>query len=141
MVSKKKKPRTFQKMGYRKLQRKNSRNRNLLTKEHQQWLKENHYKNVGWDRVISLYQKILELQREEQINDLDLEELFLEADRIGNKYFSGQEIQEQQQKISVELNEIAEILDTQFPAQQAEVIDYSQGKMGKKKRSRRAKVK
>jgi len=128
-------------MGYRKLQRKNSRNRNLLTKEHQKWLKENNYKNVGWERVISLYQKILELQREAQINDLNLEELFIEADRIGNKYFSGQEIQEQQQKIAMELNEITDILDNQFPKQQAEVIDYSQGKMGKKKRSRRVGVK
>ena len=141
MVSKKKKPRKFQRMGYRKLQRKNSRNRNLLSKEHQKWLKENNYKNVGWERVISLYQKIQELQREAQINDLSLEELFLEADRIGNKYFSGQEIQEQQQKIAVELNEIAEILDNQFPSQQAEVIDYSQGKTSKKKRRRRVKVK
>ncbi len=141
MISQKNKPRTYLRMGYRKLQRKNTRNRNLLSKDHQKWLKDHNYKNVGWEQIISLYQKILDLQREEQINDLSLEELFLEADRVGNKYLSGQEIQAQQQKIAVELNEITEILDTQLPPQQAEVIDYSQKKMSKKNRSRRVKVK
>ena len=140
-MSKKNKPRTFQRMGYRKLQRKNSRNRKLLNKEHQQWLKDHGYKNVGWENLISLYQKIEELQREEQINDLSLEELFLEADRIGNKYLSGQEIHEQQQKIAAELNEIAEILDTQLPPQQPEVVDYSQSKRVTKKRRKRVNAK
>ena len=120
-----KKTRTFQNMGYRKVQRKNSRNRNLLNKENQNWLKTNGYRNIGWDNVINLYQKITELQRQEQIHNLDLEELFLEADRIGNKYFSDQEIYEKQQTIAQELNEIAEIIDSQFSKDRIEVIDYS----------------
>ena len=85
MLRQNKQARTFEGMSYRKVQRKNSRNRNLLSKQQQQWLKKNSYRNIGWDNVISLYRKIAELQRQEQINNLDLEELFLEADRIGNK--------------------------------------------------------
>ena len=52
---------TYEGMSYRKVQRKNSRNRNLLTKENRKWLKNNGYKNIGWKNVIGLYQKIAEL--------------------------------------------------------------------------------
>lgn len=123
-----KKRKTFQNMSYRKVQRINARNRSLLKVEHQQWLKNNGYRNIGWNNIIALYDKISELQRQEQINDLDLENLFLEADRIGNKYFSEREIYEKQQKIAEELNEIAKIIDFQFPDKQIEVIDYSKNK-------------
>ena len=87
-------------MGYRKVQRKNSRNRSQLTTENQKWLKDNGYRNIGWNNVISLYEKIIELQDKERINDCSLEELFLEADRIGNKYFTSQEINKRHKKNS-----------------------------------------
>ena len=119
------KARTFEGISYRKVQRKNLRDRNLLTPEHQKWLKTNGYRNIGWDNVIKLYQKIRELINKERIYDSSLEDLFLEADRIGNKYLSSQEIQQRQQKIALELNEIANIIDSQYPDNKIEVVDYS----------------
>ena len=131
--------RTFKGMKYRKVQRKNSRNRDLLTKENRQWLKNNSYKNIGWNNVIALYQKIVELQREEQINDLDLESLFLEADRIGNKYFTDKEIYEKQQALAKEVNEIAEIIDRQFSDNEIEIVDYSKNNRQLLKNSKKIK--
>lgn len=125
MKNKKSSAKTFENMGYRKVQRKNSRNRKLLTTEHQKWLKDNGYRNIGWDNVINLYQKIAELQSEERIDNLDLEELFLEADRIGNKYLSSEEIRENEQKLAREVNQIADIIDSQFPDNTLTVVDYS----------------
>ena len=125
MANNKLEPRTFKRMGYRQVQRKNSRNRNQLTAEHQKWLKDNGYRNIGWSNVISLYEKIIDLQDKERINDFSLEELFLEADRIGNKYFTNQEINERHKKIAIEVNQIAEIIDLQFPDNKLEIFDYS----------------
>ena len=125
MTNRKNKARTFKRMSYRQIQRKNSRNRKLLIKENQQWLKDNGYRNLGWQNIINLYNKIKEFQQEENIKSLSLEELFLEADRIGNKYYQPQEIQQRNLKIAKELNEIADIIDTQFPDRLTEVIDYS----------------
>ena len=113
-------------MKYRKVQKNNSKNRNKLKKEEQQWLKDNNYKNIGWNNVINLYQKIEELLDKAKIDDLTLEELFLEADRIGNKYLTSQEIQDFNQKLSKEVNEIAEEIDKQFPETEVEIIDFSQ---------------
>lgn len=113
-------------MKYRKVQKSNSQNKNKLKKEEQQWLKDNSYKNIGWNNVIDLYQKIEELLDKAKIDDLTLEELFLEADRIGNKYLTSQEIQDFNQKLSKEVNEIAEEIDKQFPETEVEIIDFSQ---------------
>ena len=123
-------------MNYRRVQKNNSRNRNKLKKEEQKWLKNNGYKNVGWENVISLYQKIEELLDKAKIDDLTLEELFLEADRIGNKYLTSQEIQDFQQKLSQEVNEIADEIDRQFPETEIEIIDFS--KQTNKKYRRKA---
>ena len=125
MVNKKGKARTFKRMSYRQIQRKNSRNRKLLIQEKQQWLKDNGYRNLGWQNVINLYNKIQEFQQAENIKSLSLEELFLEADRIGNKYYQPQEIQQRNLKIAKELNEIADIIEARFPDRLTEVIDYS----------------
>ena len=65
------------------------------------------------------------MQQKETVKSLSLEELFLEADRIGNKYLNSQEINQRNQRIAQELNEIAEIIDSQYPDQTLEVIDYS----------------
>ncbi len=98
MTSKKTKARTFQRMKYRTVQRKNSRNRLKLSPENQQYLKDNGYRNIGWTNVISLFEKIIELQKQESINNLSLEELFIEADRVGNKYLTNKEINDRHLK-------------------------------------------
>ncbi|MGM3305521.1 hypothetical protein ACSQ6I_05930 [Anabaena sp. WFMT] len=126
MTNKKNKNKTFQGMSYREIQRANSNNRNNLHKEDQRWLKDNGYKNIGWDDVIKLYQKIKDFLDKYQLQDLTLEELFLEADHIGNKYLSDQEIQEFNQKLAKEVNEIADEIDKQFPDTEIEIIDFSQ---------------
>ena len=136
MKRQKSQARTFENMGYRKVQRKNSRNRKLLTAEHQKWLKNNGYRNIGWQNVINLYQKIAELQSEERIDNLDLEELFLEADRIGNKYLTNEEVRANEQKLAQEVNQIAEIIDSQFSDNTITVIDYS-NQYKKSQRSRK----
>lgn len=124
MDTKKTKKTTFNGMSYREVQRVNSKNRNKLLKEDKNWLKENGYKNVGWNNVISLHQKIEEFLDKYIIKDLSLEELFLEADRIGNKYLSNQEIEAFNQKLAKEVNEIAEEIDRQFPDTIVEIIDF-----------------
>ncbi len=125
MAHKKNEVRTFEGMRYRQVQRKNSRNKNLLLKEQQKWLKAKGHRNVGWNNVIDLFKKIKEIQEEEHIKSLDLEELFLEADRIGNKYLDSKEIERRNAVIAKELNQIVKIIDKQFPDNAVEVIDYS----------------
>jgi hypothetical protein len=125
MVNKKSKKRKFNGMSYREVQSINSEKRNNLKKEDQKWLKDNVYKNVGWDNIINLYQKIEEFLDKYPLKDLTLEELFLETDRIGNKYLTSQEIEEFNYKFSKEVNDIAEEIDKQFPNTEIEVIDFS----------------
>lgn len=125
MVNKQNKARTFEGMKYRQIQRKNSRNKKLFPNEKQILLKEQGYRNIGWNNVINLFKKIKEIQQEEYIKSLDLEELFLEADRIGNKYLDSKEIDRRNAVIAKELNQIVNIIDKQFPDNAVEVIDYS----------------
>jgi hypothetical protein len=115
----------FQGMSYREVQITNSKNRTKLHKKEQAWLKENSYKNIGWDNVINLFSRIEEFFNKHQVAELTLEELFLEADRIGNKYLTTQEISEFNQKFAIEVNEIAEKIDQQFPDTEVEFIDFS----------------
>ena len=122
MASKK---RIFSGMSYRAVQRSNSNRRSDLPKKEQIWLKENGYKNVGWDNVIKLYQKLNELMLQSDANEDTLEELFLKADRIGNKYQTPAEIREFNQKLSVAVNDVAEEIDRQFPETEIEFVDYS----------------
>lgn len=113
-------------MSYREVQLANSKNRNELSKADQQWLKNSGYKNVGWDKVIILYKKIEELLRErDNLNDLSLGDLFLEADRIGNKYLTKEEITENNQKLARANTMINDQIDRSFPDQEDEVIDFS----------------
>ena len=120
------KKRNFRGMSYRVVQLANSNNRSKLHQKDQIWLKENFYKNVGWDNVVNLYQKIEELIDSYKAEDLTLEELFIEADRIGNKYLTNQEINDYNQSLSKEVNEVAEEIDRQFPETEIEFIDFSQ---------------
>ncbi|MEA5602527.1 hypothetical protein [Nostoc sp. UHCC 0252] len=115
----------FNGMSYRDTQRINSKNRNKLKQEDIHWLKTEGYKNVGWNNLISLYHKIKDLLDKYQYEELTLEELFLEAERIGNKYLTSQEIQETNHKLAKEVNEIAEEIDKQYPDTEIEFIDFS----------------
>jgi predicted Rossmann fold nucleotide-binding protein DprA/Smf involved in DNA uptake len=115
----------FQRMTYRQVQHSNSENKNKLDREDRIWLKTNKYKNVGWDNVINLFHKIEELQDREKIKDWSLEELFLESDRIGNKYLTDQEINDFNYELAKEVNKISELIDLQFPDSTIEIIDYS----------------
>ncbi|MBC1218592.1 hypothetical protein GNF10_24220 [Nostoc sp. UCD121] len=124
MTERKTKKAIFNGMSYRDTQRVNSKNRNKLKQEDIHWLKAEGYKNVGWNNAISLYHKIKEFLDKYQFDELTLEELFLEADRIGNKYFTAQEIQESNQRLAKEVNEIAEEIDKQFPDTEIEFIDF-----------------
>ena len=126
MTDKKSRKKLFQSMSYREVQLANSKNRNELSKADQQWLKNSGYKNVGWDKVIILYKKIEELLRErDNLNDLSLGDLFLEADRIGNKYLTKEEITENNQKLARANTMINDQIDRSFPDQEDEVIDFS----------------
>ena len=115
----------FNGFSYREVQQSNTERRPLLPKNNQQWLKANGYKNLGWDNVIRLYQKISEFLDGIIPEDPTLEELFLQADRIGNKYLSDQEIAEFNQKLAKEVGEISELIDIQFPDTEIEIIDFS----------------
>ncbi|HEY9631212.1 MAG TPA: hypothetical protein V6C84_28305 [Coleofasciculaceae cyanobacterium] len=124
MATQKKPKRQFNGMGYGDLQRANSANRGKLTQEEQKWLKANGYRNVGWENAIALCHKIEELL-DTPYRNMDLEELFLEADRIGNKYQTSEEIRTFNQHLSQEVAEIADLVDQQFPDDEVEVIDFS----------------
>lgn len=113
-------------MSYREVQRANSDRRSKIPRKDQKWLKTNGYKNVGWDSVIKLYQKINDLLIQPDPNEDSLEELFLKADRIGNKYQTPAEIATFNQKLAAEVSEIAAQVDQQFPDSEIEIIDYSQ---------------
>lgn len=124
MASKRKK-RTFDGMGYREVQRSNSTRRRRLSKAQQRWLKAHHYKNVGWDNVIALYQKINDLIANDTEDGETLESLFLKAERIGNKYQTTEEREAFQKELSQVTAAVAETIEQQFPIAEAEYIDFS----------------
>ena len=125
MPTSKKTKRTFQGLTYVQVQRKNSDNRRKLSSDDQQWLKANGYRNVGWESVIQLFEKIEELLEKQKISELSLEELFLEIDSIGNKYQTTEEIQAFNQALAEQVERISELVDQQFPDTEIEVIDFS----------------
>lgn len=132
--------RNFKGMSYSELQRANSQNRNKLTQEDQKWLKTNGYKNVGWDNAIKLYEKVEDLLDKAKFEDLSLEELFLEADRVGNKYLTFEEIADFNQQMAQEVAEIGALVDQQFPDTKIEIIDYSQAASQKVQKQRHHKT-
>lgn len=129
MKGSKKRKHDFQGMSYCEVQRANSSNQTKLQSEARKWLKENGYRNVGWPNVIELYKKIEELLDKSRFEEMSLEELFLEADRIGNKYLTPEEIQAFNQQLAQEVSEISELIDQQFPDTEIEVIDFSKGRL------------
>ncbi|WP_174763531.1 MULTISPECIES: hypothetical protein [unclassified Anabaena] len=125
MNHQKSKKQHFQGKSYREVQIANSKNRNKLHKKDQDWLIEKDYRNIGWNNIINLYRKIEEFLEKYSCEQLTIEELFLEADRIGNKYMTNHEIEKFNQNLSQAVNEIAEKIDQQFPETEVEFIDYS----------------
>jgi hypothetical protein len=126
MAKKQRKKRQFSGMTYREVQRSNSQRRSQLSQKDQKWLRENGYRNVGWDQVIALYQKINDLVSSSSTDDLTLEELFLKADRIGSKYQTAAEIEAFEQALSAEVDVISQEIEKQFPEHEPEFVDYSQ---------------
>lgn len=125
MASKKSGKRLFCGMSYREVQRSNSDRKKKLPRKDQQWLKDNGYRNVGWDNIIQLYQKLNDLISSPDSDEPTLEELFLNADRIGNKYQTSEEIAAFHQALSTEAEAIAHQVDQQFPDEEFEFADYS----------------
>jgi hypothetical protein len=119
------KARKFNGMIYAVVQASNTKKREALSREDWQFLKDNNYKNVGWQDVIRLYQAIEAFFQRHQLDDLSLGDLFLEVDRIGNKYLSSQEVADFNNKLAAEVAAIAEKIDQQFPDTESEVIDFS----------------
>lgn len=119
-------PRQFQGMGYRELQRLNSERRGKLPPGDRARLKQNGYKNVGWNQVIRLHLKIDELLGSDNDED-SLEDLFLKADRIGNQYQTSEEIETFQQQLAHEAQAVSDLVDEQFPVpSKVEFVDFSQ---------------
>jgi len=126
MASRSRQHRTFSGMSYREVQRSNSTRRKQLPKSEQNWLKANGYKNVGWDNVIQLYQKINDFLAQPDEDEPTLEGLFLQADRIGEKYQTHEEIESFKQQLTNEVSAISDKVDQQFPETNGEVIDFRQ---------------
>jgi hypothetical protein len=113
------KSKTFKGLSYVQLQKANSTNRQKLDKEFQKFLKSQKYRNIGWENVIALYEKIAEL-----LPEVSLEDLFLESDRLGNKYLTPAEIRQAEQNLAVVLGEIEMEIDKSFLDTEIEIIDY-----------------
>jgi hypothetical protein len=127
----------YQGLNYRSLQQKNAADRAQLPRDQQKWLKQNGYRNVGWATAIHLHEKIADLQAQNGLEDSSLEELFLEADRIGNRYQTAAEIRQFQQAMAEEANAIADLIDQQFPETETEFIDFSQSAPSVKSRKQK----
>ena len=126
-ASRKSKKRLFSGMSYREVQRSNANRRGLLDKTVQRTLKAEGYKNVGWDNVVALYQKINALMLQHDPAEETLEDLFLKAERVGNKYQTTEEIAAFNQKLAAEVNKAADKIERQFPEPEGgEFVDYSQ---------------
>ncbi|MDT9186388.1 MAG: hypothetical protein P5681_01025 [Limnospira sp. PMC 894.15] len=120
--------RTFLGMSYREVQKWNSENRTKLDRQQQQKLKEEGFRNVGWESVIGLYLALDALINPEPEPELEssLEELFLEAARIGDKYQTEEDRATFQREFDREIAEINALIEEQFPQPQTiEFIDYS----------------
>lgn len=117
-------PRQYQNLTYGQLQSANKQGRSELKRNDQKWLKNHGYKNVGWEKAIALSEKIAYFKSQYEEEEDSLEELFLEADRIGNKYQTSEEIAAFQAALATEVNAIADLVDEQFPDTEIEFIDY-----------------
>ncbi|NJN31882.1 MAG: hypothetical protein HC824_16720 [Synechococcales cyanobacterium RM1_1_8] len=137
MAAPKRQPRRFNGLTYRELQRHNRSRRSQLPKEQQRQIKQAGLCNLGWANVIDLYHQlaVLETAREvtrEEAREaaLDaalpcLEDLFLEADRIGNQYQTAGEQDSFQQQMADIASDISSLIDQQFPDTEPEIISFT----------------
>jgi hypothetical protein len=114
----------FQSMTYRQVQKLNSQSRLTLRKDDQIWLKQQGFRNIGWSNVIKLYENISAILERYDQELPGLDELFIEADCIGNKYLDPNEIQEYQSKLADQNRLFEEQVDQQFPDTEVEMIDF-----------------
>lgn len=135
MASKQNPAKTFNGMTYREVQKHNSTQRSQLPKVEQKQIKQAGLRNVGWLNVIDLYNHIETLQAKLSDELPNLETLFLEADRIGNKYQTDAERQAFTEKMAAVSTEMSEIIDQQFPDTEAEIISFK----GKQKTNKHSK--
>jgi hypothetical protein len=119
-------------LSYRELQQDNRTQREQLFQDEQVWLKANGYHNVGWRNVIALFDKIQSLLEVQKLTEWSLEELFLEADRIGEKYQKPEEIEVFQAAMTAETEQISELIDRIFPDTEPEVLKFSNPHSSKK---------
>lgn len=117
--------RTFEGLNYQQTQRHNRDRREQLSRAIQAELKASGYRNVGWDNVIRLYQHLDERFRQQQIDDMSLEDLFLEADRIGNKYLTAEEQESNRRLLAAETSQIAPLIDQHFPDNTTEMVSFA----------------
>jgi hypothetical protein len=115
----------FNGMTYRQVQQSNSEDKAKLKPEEIKLIKNSGYKNVGWDKVIQLYQKIQEMLDSSYRGDWSMGELFMEAERIGNKYQSDAEIATFDRKLALVSQEIEDEIDRYFPDTEVEIIDFA----------------
>jgi hypothetical protein len=118
----KKNARIYKDCTYRSLQRTNSVERAKLSKFQQSTLASNGFQNIGWDHIIKLHEELIKINLAQNTT---LEDLFLNADRIANKYQSAEEISEFNQKMSESAARISDLIDSQFPPEdKVEFIDF-----------------
>jgi hypothetical protein len=115
----------FQGLGYRQLQQVNSTQKQQLQAEELIILKNEGHKNTGWESVIRLQKRIQELLTSIYRTGWGLDQLFLEADRIGRKYQSSIEIAAHEEQLAILSMEIDDIIDKQFPDTEVEIISFS----------------
>ncbi len=120
---------SYKGLRYKALQKDNRTKREKLSKTTCDLLKANGYRNVGWSNVIALFDKIESLR---ELDEWSLEELFLEVDRIGDKYQEPEEIRVFQAEMAAEAEQISELIDQIFPDHEPEIIDFSHSHSSKR---------
>jgi hypothetical protein len=119
--------RTVEGLGYRGMQQANAARRDRLSKADRAELKRQGFRNVGWDNVIRLSQRLDELLNKLGVDDSDLpslDSLFLEADRIGNAYQSAEEIAAFNQALAEASSAVDEAIEAHFPDNEVEIVHF-----------------
>lgn len=115
----------FQGMGYREVQASNSENWKKLDRQQQKALKEEGHRNIGWLFVTRLYLGIEDLNQDLHTDDTTLEELFLNASWIGDKYQTNEDKLAFRKALDQAIEETQILIDEHFPGGDIQMIDYS----------------
>jgi hypothetical protein len=132
--------RTVEGLGYRGMQQANAARRDRLSKADRAALRQQGFRNVSWDHVIRLSQRLDELLNKPELDQSDLpslDSLFLEADRIGNVYQSAEEIAAFNQALAEASSAVDEAIEAHFPDNEVEIVHFqsspSPGRSAKRK--------